>query len=71
MYRYYIRKKGKDWINPYLGVERNKEKPKKHYIEDWEYLAVREIISPALQMTMDIAYLTGQRISIILNLKIK
>ncbi|WP_018949000.1 tyrosine-type recombinase/integrase [Thioalkalivibrio sp. ALMg11] len=55
--------------NPCRLVTRNKEAPRKRYITDEEFLAVRAIMPPVYQCAMDLAYATGLRQSDILNLK--
>lgn len=49
--------------NPCAGVKGNKEKGRDVYIEDSLYLAVYENSSAGLRDAMDLAYLTGQRIT--------
>lgn len=53
-----------------IGVEKNKETPRKRYIEDREYAAIRELAPPAVQIAMDVSYLTGLRLGDILNIRI-
>ncbi len=55
--------------NPCRLVTRNKEKPRQRYITDEEFLAVRSIMPPVGQYTMDLAYATGLRQGDILGLK--
>lgn len=47
--------------NPVREVRRNTERPRRRYVEDWEYEAVRAMASPLIQCAMDFAYLTGMR----------
>lgn len=56
--------------NPCRHVKRLPEKPRKRYITEEEFLAVRSISPPIQKCLMDFAYLTGQRISDILKIKI-
>jgi Site-specific recombinase XerD len=56
--------------NPCRNVKRLTEKPRKRYIEDWEYLEVRKVAPLQIQLLMDFAYLTGQRIGDILTIKL-
>lgn len=54
--------------NPCAGVTRNKETPRGRYVTDEEYQAAWEKSPPELQDAMDLALLTGQRISDILKM---
>lgn len=56
--------------NPCRNVKRITERPRTRYIEDSEFLAVKNIASDLIELIMDFAYLTGQRIGDILTLKI-
>ena len=58
-------------VNPCIGIERNPEKPRERYIEDWEYLAFREIVDPWMAAYMDLKLLTGLRQGDMLSLKIE
>lgn len=49
--------------NPCSGVKGNKEKGRDVYIEDSLYKAVYDNASAGLQDAMDLAYLTGQRVT--------
>lgn len=79
MFRYAIRKA---WCtdNPCLGVEKNTEKSRDRYPEDWEYCAIRAFCwnfknklgqSPwrPLSIAMDISYLTSFRLSDVIQLQ--
>lgn len=55
--------------NPCRHVKRLTEKPRSRYIEDWEYKAFHEIATPIIQVVMDFAYLTCQRIGDILKIQ--
>jgi integrase len=55
--------------NPCRNVKRITEKPRTRYIEDHEFLAVKNIASSQINLIMDFAYLTGQRIGDILTIK--
>jgi len=48
--------------NPCTGVNRLREKKRDRLIEHDEFFKVRQHAAPRLQLMMDIAYLTGQRI---------
>ncbi len=50
-----------DRENPCRGVKRNKETPRDVYITDEIWNAVYEEAASDLRLTMDLAYLTGQR----------
>lgn len=56
--------------NPCRDVRRNKETPRDRYITDQEFLAVRELAPPMIQLIMDFAYLTGQRLGDVLKIKL-
>lgn len=49
--------------NPCAGVKGNKERGRDTYIEDSMYKAVYDSASTGLQDAMDLAYLTGQRVT--------
>jgi integrase len=55
--------------NPCAGVKGFKEKGRDRYIEDGEFLAVREKAHFTVQDSMDIAYRTGQRPSDVIKIK--
>lgn len=56
--------------NPVLGVDPFKEKGRgDKYFSDEDYLKVRSCARPYLALMMDLAYLTGQRVSDIIHLK--
>lgn len=52
---------GKCDANPCRGVERNKERPRNRYIAHDEFIDVMECATPAVQVMMALAYVTGQR----------
>ena len=54
--------------NPCLGVKRNKERPRRRYVTDKEYDDALSKAPAFLQDTMDLALLTGQRISDVLKM---
>jgi integrase len=54
--------------NPCLGVKRNKESPRGRYVTDEEYDAALAKAPSFLQDTMDLALLTGQRVSDVLKM---
>jgi integrase len=55
--------------NPCRHVKRLTEKPRSRYIEDWEYKAFYELATPIIQVAMDFAYLTCQRVGDILEVQ--
>lgn len=55
--------------NPCVGVKKLKEAKRRRYITDDEFTAIRAQADPRLQVIMDLQYLTGQRISDVLNLR--
>lgn len=55
--------------NPCRDVKKNPEKPRRRYVQDWEYQAVHELAPPLLQAAMEIAVVTGMRQGDILALK--
>lgn len=56
--------------NPCRNVKRITETPRRRYIQDWEYGVIRNMSPPLVQLMMDFAYLTGQRIGDILKIKL-
>lgn len=58
-------------LNPCTGVERNEEKPRDRYVEDWEFAAVYQRAPEHLQIIMDLAYITGQRQADLLNIRLQ
>jgi integrase len=56
--------------NPCRHVKRHTEHPRNRYITDEEYLIVRSIAPLLIQLAMDFAYLTGQRIGDILKIRL-
>lgn len=50
-----------DKPNPCAGVHGNRERGRKVYVSDAEFLAIRGKADPITQTAMDLAYLTGQR----------
>ena len=68
LYSYMIRW-GVAESNPCRLVKRNPERPSTRYIEDDDYLAVREIMPPPVQKAMDISLLTGLRQGDVLRLQ--
>lgn len=59
------------WVeaNPCYGVDRNKEKPRKRYVTNEEFLAVFDRSPEHFQDLLAVAYLTGFRMTDIINLK--
>lgn len=79
MFQYAIRR---GWCvnNPCLGVEKNAEKSRDRYIEDWEYCAIRAFCwdfknkigqSPwrAISIAMDISFLTSFRLGHVIQIQ--
>lgn len=62
--RWYVAEK-----NPCLKVERNESHKRTRYITDAEYLAVYKLMPMRVQITMDLAVITGQRQGDLLSLK--
>lgn len=56
--------------NPCLGIRKNKELGRSFYADDEVWNAVYTVAPQELQDAMDIAYLTGQRVSDVLKFKI-
>ncbi len=56
--------------NPCRNVKRLPEKSRERYVEDWEYLAIKNIAPELIKNLMDFAWLTGQRIGDILAIKL-
>lgn len=57
-------------FNPVKDVKPFPEPPRERYLEDWEYVAIRDNATPAhIPLMMDLAYLTGQRVMDIIKLK--
>ena len=57
-------------FNPCIGVKSTKPRSRRdRYITDAELVAVRDNASPLLQVAIDLAYLTGLRISDLLSLR--
>lgn len=56
-------------FNPVTPVPPFKEPPRERYIEDEEYIAIRDNAQPHIALIMDLLYMTGQRVSDIINLK--
>ena len=57
--------------NPCIGIERNPEKPRDRYIEDWEYLAFKGFVEPWMAAYMDLKLLTGLRQGDMLKLRME
>lgn len=55
--------------NPADGIQRNPEKARTRYVTDREFLAVKSMCDPWLQAVMDLAYITGMRLSDLLGLR--
>ncbi|MDD0930508.1 integrase, partial [Xylella fastidiosa subsp. multiplex] len=57
-----------DLPNPCGGIRRNKERGRDVYIDDTTYRAVYQAADQTLRDAMDLAYLTGQRVSDVVNM---
>jgi len=55
--------------NPCDGVQRNPERARSRYVTDADFLAVKAMCEPWLQAVMDLAYITGMRLSDLLALR--
>ncbi|MGE5319651.1 MAG: tyrosine-type recombinase/integrase [Hyphomicrobiaceae bacterium] len=55
--------------NPCRDIKKHSEKPRKRYVEDWEYRAVYAIAPAIVRAAMEIAVITGMRQGDILALK--
>lgn len=55
--------------NPAVGIRRHKEHTRTRYLTDGEYQAIRTHASPWLALCMDLLYLTAQRISDVLAIR--
>ena len=65
----YAIRKGLANANPCRLVQRNEEKPRDRYVDDWEFKALRNIVPESVRCAMDLALLTGLRESDILHLR--
>jgi len=55
--------------NPCIGIERHAEHKRTRYLTDEEFTAIRAHSGPRLRVIVDLAYLTGQRISDVLAIR--
>lgn len=55
--------------NPCVGVERHEERKRSRYLSDAEYAAIHSKAGPRLQVIMDLAYFTAQRIGDVLAIR--
>lgn len=55
--------------NPVKDIDPFTEKSRRRYLLDKEYLAIKERLNPQMQLIVDLAYLTGQRIGDVLGIK--
>ncbi|MBU2788596.1 tyrosine-type recombinase/integrase [Acidithiobacillus sp. VAN18-1] len=55
--------------NPCRGVEKNPHKVRDRYITDAEFAAVLRVAPFSVQIAMELAYYTGQRLSDVLNMR--
>lgn len=56
--------------NPCIGVARHPEAKRGRYLTDDEFNTIRAAAGPRLQTIMDLCYLTGQRISDVLRIRL-
>lgn len=56
-------------VNPIQDFIKNKEQPRDRYVTDAEFERVKAVAPVKIRLGMDLAYLTGQRITDILTLK--
>lgn len=65
---------GKDWgevdVNPCVGMKRLEESKRDRYLLPAEYQAIRSHAEPRMQIIMDVCYLTGQRITDVLKIRL-
>lgn len=57
--------------NPCRGVKGNKETPRDRYVEHNEYNAVKKRLPEIMQIMLDFAYITGQRRSDIMKIRMR
>jgi integrase len=55
--------------NPCIGIMRHAERKRTRYLTDAELKAIRDAAGPRLQVIIDLAYFTGQRISDVLKIR--
>ena len=58
-------------VNPTIGVRRLPESKRRRYMTDQEFAAIREKATESVQIAMDLAYLTGLRLSDVLALRVE
>jgi len=68
VYTYAIRH-GKATRNPCLHVRRNKESPRRMYVTDEQLAAAIAAAPPRIALALELAYVTGQRMADVLNLR--
>lgn len=56
--------------NPCRGVHRNPEKKRRRYVEREEFLAVYRRAEPIVQIVMDLCYMTLQRVSDVIGIRL-
>lgn len=56
--------------NPCVGIRRHEETKRDRYLEDGELAAIRSQCSPRMQCVIDVLYLTGQRVSDVLAIRL-
>jgi integrase len=56
--------------NPCIGIKRHAEAKRDRYLNDEEIAAIRANCSPRMQCVVDVLYLTGQRVSDVLAIRL-
>lgn len=64
-----LAKKDRIKFNPAKGIEKFKQKHRERFISDEEYLTIRKHAEKRLQLLMDLALLSGQRIGDLLTIE--
>lgn len=65
----YASRKGLANTNPCTGIEYHKEKPRDRYVTDDEFWAVWAVAPEQVQLYMELALITGQRLSDVLAMR--
>lgn len=66
----YALEKGLVDSNPCIGIKRHAEKKRDRYLTDAEFHAICEVASDNMRSIYEMCYLTGQRISDVLNIRL-
>lgn len=56
-------------VNACAGIERNTEKPRRHYVDDWSFWMAWVMASEELRLVLELLYITGQRPADVLGLR--